>query len=117
MGRNGLRSEQRNVRNALPRSMSRYAQFVSTLTMGTLGRFMVVQDNFHFNFVCRWLFVYTRSKTAITKIILSDIMFSKNETDLVKKMLRGPHFMGLKSFYALCAIWSRMDEKTQCDYG
>ena len=76
----------------------------------TLGRFICVRDNFHLNFICRWLCPFTRSETAVTQIYI-------NEADLQKKMLGGRHFMVLNSMnfiYAVSVIWSCIDKMTQC---
>ena len=57
----------------------------------TLGRFIGVRDNFHLNFICRWLYVFTRIETAGTKIMYHD--HNKNINDLAKKIFRGRHFI------------------------
>ena len=72
----------------------------------TLGRFRGVRDNFHFNFICRCFCAFTRSEIAVTTILFNGIMSTKNASDLVKKMLRGRHLMGLNSLnfiFILCS--------------
>ena len=65
----------------------------SAAAASTLGRFIGVRDNFHLNFICRCLFVFTRSGTALTIILLCQFQMK-----LGKKMLRGCLFYGAKFF-------------------
>ena len=54
-----------------------------------------------------------------SKKIHSIVISTRNATELAKKMLRRRHFMRLIlwiSWYALGAIWSRIDEKTQSQW-
>ena len=53
----------------------------------TLGRFIGVRDHFHLNFICRWLCVFTRSETAVTKILLNCIMLLEMKMILQIKCL------------------------------
>ena len=56
---------------------------ISSMTgAGTLGRFIGVRDNLHFTFICRWLCVFTRTETAVTKNLFIVIMSTTNATDL-----------------------------------
>ena len=75
---------------------------------GTLGRSMDVQGNFHLDFICRWLYVFTRSETAGTKILFNCFMSTTNATDLAKNMLRGRHFMGLNSLNFILCSWCHL---------
>ena len=78
----------------------------------TLGRFIGVRDNFHFNFICRWPCVFTRSENAVTKILLNGIMSTTNATDLVKKMC---HIMGLNFLnFIFILLVPCIDLLTQC---
>ena len=53
----------------------------------TLSQNIYMRDNFHLNFICRWLCVFTRSETALTRNLFNGIMPTTNATDLAKKCL------------------------------
>ena len=88
--------------------------------MGTQGRFIGVWDNFHLNFPCKWLCLFTRSETAVTKILFNGVMSATNATNIAKEILRGHHFEELNSLNFILCSWchlARIDEKTQCVHG
>ena len=64
--------------------------------MGTLRQFTGVRDNFHLNFFCRWLCVFTRSESVVTKMLLNAIMSPTNAADLANKMNSGATYDGVK---------------------
>ena len=63
------------------------------------------QNNFHIIFICQQLCVFTRSETAVSKMLFNGIISTANATDPMKKMLRGRHFMRLNTLnFILCFV-------------
>ena len=86
---------------------------------GTLGRFRGVRDNFCLNIICWWPYVFTRSETAAANNFIQwhcvhyECNWSCEENDQSAPLYEDKILWMLS--YVLGAIWSRIDEKAQCD--
>ena len=86
----------------------------------TLGQFIGVGHNFHLDFISRSTVdgcLFSRLEIAVTQIIFYGFIFTKMQLILRRKCLEGVTLWGWILwilFYALGAIWSHIDEKTQC---
>ena len=65
-------SEEERIASALYASDTVCACMQAGRHTGSIHR--CARDNFHLKFCCRWLFVFTLSGTAVTKILFNGVM-------------------------------------------
>ena len=82
----------------------------------TLGQRIYVWNTVHLIFICKWLCVFTRSETAVTRALFNGIMSTTNATNHMKKMLTviyGTKFIKF-NFLLLVPSGPNIDLLTQC---